>query len=96
MPTVKEMKRQMAHEVDRAAERCDIMVGSVSTWPMCAMSAFLDACDRLKPTCEWSEIEEGSGIYNTCKEGEEFHLTEGLDLYPFCQWCGGRIKVVRL
>jgi hypothetical protein len=44
--------------------------------------------------CEWSEIEPGSEIYNTCREGEEFHLTPGLDLYPYCMWCGGTIKVV--
>lgn len=49
-----------------------------------------------RKVCEWSEIEADSGIYNTCKEGEEFHLTAGLDLYEFCQWCGGRIKVVAL
>lgn len=39
----------MANEVRKAAERCDIMVGSVGSWPICAMSAFLDACERLKP-----------------------------------------------
>lgn len=43
--------------------------------------------------CRWSEIEPGSGVYNTCTD-EEFHLTEGLDLYPYCQWCGGTIRVV--
>lgn len=98
MPTVKVMKQQMTREVREAAKSADIMVGSVGTWPMSAMSAFLDACGRLtgklKPVCEWSEIEEGSGIYNTCKEGEEFHLTEGMELWPFCHWCGNSIKVV--
>lgn len=44
--------------------------------------------------CEWEEIEDGSGIYNTCKDGEEFHLTEGLELYPHCHWCGGEIVVM--
>lgn len=102
MPTIVEMKRQRAIEVDEAAKRCDIMVGSVSSWPMCAMSAFLDVCQRLRQSrsrrrkCEWSEIEDGSGVYNTCMDGEEFHLTEGMELYPFCHWCGGRIKVVRV
>jgi hypothetical protein len=48
--TVGDMKLEMAAEVHKAAKRCGIMVGSVSTmWPMCAMSAFLEACDRLKP-----------------------------------------------
>ena len=102
MPTVEEIKRQTMDEVRKAAERCDIMVGSVSSWPMSAMSAFLDACQRLRQSrsrrrkCEWSEIEDDSGIYNTCMSGEEFHLTQGMELYPFCHWCGGRIKVVRL
>ena len=44
-------------------------------------------------TCEWIEIESDSGIYNTCKEGEEWHVPEGLELYPHCMWCGGRIVV---
>jgi hypothetical protein len=56
----------------------------------------LATCGKLKPVCEWLEIEEGSGIYNTCKEGYEFHLSEGLELWPFCHWCGGSIKVVEL
>lgn len=46
-----------------------------------------------RETCEWSEIEAGSAIYNTCKEGEEFHCTPGMDLHPHCQWCGGAIVV---
>jgi hypothetical protein len=56
-------------------------------------------CDDVAPTtptartCEWIEIEDGSGIYNTCKEGEEFHLTEGLELYEFCMHCGGKIVI---
>lgn len=43
--------------------------------------------------CEWSEIEEGIGKFNTCKPGESFHLTQGMDLYPFCHWCGLEIEV---
>lgn len=43
--------------------------------------------------CEWSEIEEGTGKFNTCKPGESFHLTQGMDLYPFCHWCGLKIEV---
>jgi hypothetical protein len=42
--------------------------------------------------CEWSEIQEDTGVYNTCED--EFHLTEGLDLYKYCPFCGGTIKVV--
>lgn len=85
----------MRAEVDAAAKRCDIMVGALRSWPIAAMSAFLDACLRLKDgnICIWSEIEEGVKVYNTCKEGEEFHLTEGLELYPFCQWCGQPVVV---
>lgn len=62
------------------------------------LGAVLAAAERRMPRryCEWSEIEPSSGIYNTCEEGEEFHLTPGLDLYPYCQWCGGKIKVVEL
>jgi hypothetical protein len=44
--------------------------------------------------CEWTEIQEDSRIYNTCQD--EFHLTEGLDLYPYCPFCGGTIKVVEV
>jgi hypothetical protein len=98
MPTVKEMKDQMTNEVREAAKRCDIMVGSVTSWPMSAMSAFLDACARLKRarrrTCEWIPIEDDSDVYNTCEEGEEWHVPEGSEPFPFCHWCGGRIKVV--
>jgi hypothetical protein len=46
--------------------------------------------------CEWSEIEPGTGVYNTCTNGEEFHLYDGLDLWPYCHWCGGKIEVVEL
>lgn len=49
MTTVGAMKQEMAAEVEQAAERCDIMVAQVHTmWPICAMSAFLDACQRLE------------------------------------------------
>lgn len=44
-------------------------------------------------TCEWSEIEDGSGIFNTCKSGEEWHVPEGLEPFPFCHWCGKRIVI---
>lgn len=46
--------------------------------------------------CEWSEIEPGSDIYNTCKEGEDFYLNAGMDLWPFCHQCGRRIEVTAL
>ena len=49
---------------------------------------------RKRRRCEWTPIEEGVEVYNTCVEGEEFHLTPGLDLWPFCPYCGGRIAVV--
>lgn len=45
--------------------------------------------------CLWVEIEDGSGIYNTCKsdtEGE-WHLEEGLELHKFCPYCGKPISV---
>jgi hypothetical protein len=51
--TVGQMRERMVTEVYEAAKRCDIMVGSVaSMWPICAMSAFLDACGRLQ---EWQQ-----------------------------------------
>jgi hypothetical protein len=46
--------------------------------------------------CEWSEIEPGSNIFNTCKEGDEFYLNEGMDLWPFCHWCGLKIEVTAI
>ena len=44
-----------------------------------------------RKVCKWTEIEPDSRIYNTCQEGEEFHLDQGMELYPFCMWCGGKI-----
>lgn len=41
--------------------------------------------------CQWTEIEPDAGVFNTCKEGEEFHLSPGFDLHPDCMWCGGKI-----
>jgi hypothetical protein len=43
--------------------------------------------------CLWIEIEDGSGIYNTCKEGEEWHVPEGLEPFPHCHWCGKKIAI---
>ncbi len=44
--------------------------------------------------CEWTPIEEDSPVYTpSCPDGEEWQLDEGCELYPFCHWCGGRIKV---
>ena len=49
----------------------------------------------MKKRCEWTPIEADSNVYNVgCQDAEEYHLTEGCDLYPYCQWCGGKIKVV--
>lgn len=44
-------------------------------------------------TCEWSPIDADSDTYNTCT-ADEFHLTQGCELYPFCHWCGKRIVVL--
>jgi hypothetical protein len=51
---------------------------------------------RVNRICEWTPIEDGCTVYNVgCQDGhEEFHLTEGLDLWPFCPWCGGKVSVV--
>lgn len=53
------------------------------------------ALPPLPKTCEWSEIEEGCGVYNTCSSATEgeFHVYPGLELWPHCQWCGGKIVV---
>lgn len=45
-------------------------------------------------TCEWSQTYDWSGQYNTCKEGEEWHLPDGLELFPYCHYCGGKIVIV--
>ena len=45
--------------------------------------------------CLWIEVEDGSGLYNTCKsdtEGE-WQLEEGLELHEFCPYCGKPISV---
>lgn len=54
-------------------------------------------CDEViaaRKPCEWSRIEPDCDVFNTCKEGEEFHLTEGLDLWPHCPWCGRKVEVI--
>lgn len=78
---------------------CQIMVPDGETH-LCtngrvtAMKERRSAHETLKRrVCEWSEIEEGTGKFNTCKPGESFHLTQGMDLYPFCHWCGLKIEV---
>lgn len=49
----------------------------------------------LYKSCEWVPIEKDADIYNVgCQTNEEYHLTEGCELYKFCQWCGGEIYVV--
>lgn len=51
----------------------------------------------LYKSCEWTPIEKDADIYNVgCQEREEYHLTEGCELYKYCQWCGGEIYVVDL
>lgn len=51
----------------------------------------------LFKSCGWSLIEKDSNVYNVgCQQGEEYHLTEGYELYKFCQWCGGQIDVFEL
>jgi len=49
---------------------------------------------RKRRVCVWTPIEEDSPVYTpSCPDGEEWQLDEGCELYPFCHWCGGRIKV---
>jgi hypothetical protein len=46
-------------------------------------------------TCNWEQEQDYPVFYPACQEGrEEFNLTPGLDLWPFCPWCGGRVSVV--
>jgi hypothetical protein len=54
----------------------------------------MGTANPLLKVCDWYPIEKDSNIYNTCKEGEEFHLTEGMELWPYCHLCGGKIEVV--
>lgn len=49
--------------------------------------------NKMHIECVWSPIEKGSRVYNTCQPGEEFHLTEGFELNPFCHQCGREIIV---
>lgn len=51
---------------------------------------------RESVPCQWTPIEEGSSTYNTCQEGEEFTLADGMELWPRCHWCGRRIEVSAL
>lgn len=51
-------------------------------------------CNPEERTCEWVEVEEGSELYNTCKDGDEFQVLEGLELWPHCHWCGGKIVAI--
>ena len=47
MPTVGEMKSEMAVRVRAEAERVGVEVNSLIMWPICAMDPFLEACGRL-------------------------------------------------
>lgn len=58
-----------------------------------AEAAAVEAWNERAP-CEWVEIEEGTEVYNTCRAGEEFHLTEGMELWPHCHWCGRKIVAI--
>ena len=61
--------------------------------------ALLAACNTLEAppqperVCVWTEIDEGSRIYDICENDIEFHLGTDLDLAPFCPYCGGRVEV---
>lgn len=46
--TVGEWMEQMRARVRPAAERVGIEVNSIIMWPMCAMSPFIEACERLE------------------------------------------------
>lgn len=59
-------------------------------------AAIIKEFEQRDAPCQWSQVEVDSADYNTCKEGEEWHLPEGLDLFPHCHWCGRRIEVVPL
>jgi len=54
----------------------------------------MGTANPLLKVCDWYPIEKDSTIYNTCKEGEEFHLTPGMELWPYCHLCGGKIQVI--
>lgn len=43
--------------------------------------------------CVWVQEQDYPVYYAGCKENEEFHLAPGMDLYPYCHWCGGLIEI---
>lgn len=45
--TVGEWKEEMRSRLRPAAERAGIEINSTVMWPMCAMSPFIEACDRI-------------------------------------------------
>ena len=48
---------------------------------------------ELESPCKWVASEHGSTMFNTgCENSPEFYLTDGLDLYDFCPFCGHRIE----
>lgn len=46
--TVGEWMEEMRSRLRPAAERARIEINSTVMWPMCAMSPFLEACERLE------------------------------------------------
>ena len=46
--------------------------------------------------CEYTPIQEGdeSNLQTDC--GEEWHLPDGLELYPFCAFCGRPTRLTAL
>lgn len=51
------------------------------------------AVKRLGRRCVWTQEQDYPVYYAGCKDSEAFHLAPGLDLYPYCHWCGGLIEI---
>ena len=81
------------HDAD-LAERDAKTVEAAIALLRAPLSPKLREAMRDERVCEWSRIEPDCDVFNTCKEYDEFHLTEGLDLWPHCHWCGGKIEVI--
>lgn len=57
-----------------------------------AAQGFL-ADKQLRRHCVWVQEQDYPVYYAGCKENDEFHLAPGMDLYPYCHWCGGLIEI---
>ena len=72
---------------------CDHYNLAPEDWLQDEVATAADADVKTAGHCVWTPIEDGVPIYNPgCPDGEEFHLTDGLDLYPFCPYCGDSIE----